>query len=95
MSLWAEHLGTLHDFFKEPKDLDCVKSVNKIAVDNWSKYKAEDFTPSQEHLLKCPIQVNDNGKIEVFPGKVRYFSDDDQGNNYLNYFKEVTYALTT
>ncbi|KAL4615903.1 hypothetical protein ACB092_07G160000 [Castanea dentata] len=95
MSLWAEHLGTLHDCFKEPKDLDCVKSVNKIAVDNLSKYKAKDFTPLQGHLLKFPIQVNANGKIEVLPGKVRYFSDDDQGNNYFNYFKEVTYALTT
>ena len=95
MSLWAEHLGTLPDSFKEPKDLDCVKSVNKIAVDNLSKYKAKDFTPLQGHLLKFPIQVNANGKIEVLPGKVRYFSDDDQGNNYFNYFKEVIYALTT
>lgn len=95
MSLWAEHLGTLHDCFKEPKDLDCVKSVNKIAVDNLCKYKAKDFTPLQGHLLKFPIQVNAKGKIEVLPGKVRYFSDDDQSNNYFNYFKEVTYALTT
>uniref|UniRef100_A0A7N2RDQ2 phospholipase D n=1 Tax=Quercus lobata TaxID=97700 RepID=A0A7N2RDQ2_QUELO len=82
MSLWAEHLGTLPDCFKEPKDLDCVKSVNKIAVDNLSKYKAKDFTPLQGHLLKFPILVNANGKIEVLPGKEPFPV-------------EVIYALTT
>ena len=94
MSLWAEHLGTLPDCFKEPKDLDCVKSVNKIAVDNWNKYKAEDFTPLQGHLLKFPIQVNANGKIEVLPGK-EPFPDADQGIYPIRKGMEVIYALTT
>lgn len=64
MSLWAEHLGTLDDYFMEPETLGCIESVNKIAEENWRKYKTEDFTPLQGHLLKYPIKVNANGKVE-------------------------------
>uniref|UniRef100_A0A2N9G445 phospholipase D n=1 Tax=Fagus sylvatica TaxID=28930 RepID=A0A2N9G445_FAGSY len=69
MSLWAEHLGILDidDCFKEPKDLACIKSVNKIAEDNWRKYTAKDFTPLQGHLLKYPIQVDTNGEVGCLP----------------------------
>uniref|UniRef100_A0A7N2MZN3 phospholipase D n=1 Tax=Quercus lobata TaxID=97700 RepID=A0A7N2MZN3_QUELO len=64
MSLWAEHLGTLDDYFMEPETLGCIESVNKIAEENWRKYKTEDFTLLQGHLLKYPIKVDANGKVE-------------------------------
>uniref|UniRef100_A0A7N2MZD6 phospholipase D n=1 Tax=Quercus lobata TaxID=97700 RepID=A0A7N2MZD6_QUELO len=38
MSLWAEHLGTLDDYFMKPETLGCIESVNKIAEENWRKY---------------------------------------------------------
>ena len=64
LSLWAEHLGTLDNYFMEPETLGCIESVNKIAEENWRKYKTEAFTPLQGHLLKYPIKVDANGKVE-------------------------------
>ena len=48
----------------EPETLGCIESVNKIAEENWRKYKTEDFKPLQGHLLKYPIKVDANGKVE-------------------------------
>ncbi|KAL2939721.1 Phospholipase D beta 1 [Bienertia sinuspersici] len=66
-SLWAEHLGMLHDYFDEPESLECVKKVNEIAEDNWNKFTADNFSTLQGHLLKYPLQVNADGKIEPIP----------------------------
>jgi phospholipase D1/2 len=78
MSLWAEHLGMVDTRFQEPeswdsgfnepKSLDCVNKVNKIAEDNWKRYTDETFTLLQGHLLKYPVQVERNGKINPLPG---------------------------
>ncbi|KAF3949004.1 hypothetical protein CMV_025068 [Castanea mollissima] len=61
MSLWAEHLGRLDTHFKEPESLECVRTVNKIAEDNWQRYTDEDFMLLQGHLLKYPVQVDKDG----------------------------------
>ncbi|CAO2829483.1 unnamed protein product [Amaranthus hypochondriacus] len=66
-SLWAEHLGTLHEAFDEPESLECVRKVNEIAEDNWSKFTAETFCTLQGHLLKYPLQVNADGKVAPLP----------------------------
>ncbi|URE29212.1 hypothetical protein MUK42_25779 [Musa troglodytarum] len=69
MSLWAEHLGGVDPLFKEPHSLDCVKHVNKLAEENWSRYNAEDIIPLKGHLLMYPISVDADGKVEPLPGK--------------------------
>ncbi|KAG6474500.1 hypothetical protein ZIOFF_068437 [Zingiber officinale] len=67
MSLWSEHLGMIDDRFKEPDSLECVKFVNKIASENWSRYTAEEITPLTGHLLKYPIKVDLDGKVGSLP----------------------------
>ncbi|KAG2698251.1 hypothetical protein I3760_07G142200 [Carya illinoinensis] len=92
MSLWAEHLGKLDDCFKEPQNLACVNSVNKIAEDNWKKYTAESFTPLQGHLLKYPVQVDANGKVGPLPGQESF---PDVGGKVLGSRTTLPDALTT
>lgn len=92
MSLWAEHLGMVDGFFKEPESLDCVKSVNKIAEDNWKKFMVEDFTPLQGHLLKYPVEVDSNGKVSPLPGQEAF---PDVGGKVLGARTNLPDALTT
>ncbi|KAJ6821809.1 phospholipase D family protein [Iris pallida] len=69
MSLWAEHLGMVDDRFKEPNDLECVRFVNKIANENWINFSSEEWKPLTGHLLKYPIKVGADGKVESLPGQ--------------------------
>ncbi|KAI5596650.1 hypothetical protein BDE02_02G015400 [Populus trichocarpa] len=92
MSLWAEHLGLVDNLFKEPESLDCVKSVNKIAEDNWKKFTAENFTLLQGHLLKYPVQVDGNGKVSPLPGQETF---PDVGGKVLGVRTNLPDALTT
>ncbi|RHN71183.1 putative phospholipase D [Medicago truncatula] len=92
MSLWAEHLGTIHECFKEPESLECVESVNKIAEDNWRKFTDDDFKPLQGHIMKYPIKVNANGKVSSLPG---YESFPDVGGKVLGSRSTLPNALTT
>ncbi|ONM23220.1 phospholipase D10 [Zea mays] len=66
-SLWAEHLGTIDDRFKDPSSLECVRFVNQIAVENWRRYTAEEMSTLQGHLLKYPVKVEADGKISPLP----------------------------
>ncbi|KAK9270670.1 hypothetical protein L1049_026252 [Liquidambar formosana] len=92
MSLWAEHLGMIEDCFKEPESLVCVKSLNKIAEDNWKKFTAEDFMPLHGHLLKYPIKVDGNGKVGPMPGQENF---PDVGGKVLGGRTNLPDALTT
>jgi len=92
VSLWAEHLGLVDNLFKEPGSLDCVKSVNKIAEDNWKKFTAEDFTLLQGHLLKYPVEVDGNGKVSPLPGQETF---PDVGGKVLGARTNLPDALTT
>ncbi|KAK7283437.1 hypothetical protein RIF29_12953 [Crotalaria pallida] len=92
MSLWAEHLGFINDCFKDPESLDCVKTVNKIAGDNWMNYTADYFTPLQGHLMKYPINVDANGKVSSLPG---FESFPDVGGKVLGARSTLPDALTT
>ncbi|KAG0544686.1 hypothetical protein BDA96_02G297600 [Sorghum bicolor] len=66
-SLWAEHLGTVDDRFKDPSSLECVRRVNQIAVENWQRFTAEEMSTLQGHLLKYPVKVEADGKISSLP----------------------------
>ncbi|XP_054825513.1 phospholipase D delta isoform X1 [Prosopis cineraria] len=70
MSLWSEHLGLggTETCFKEPESLECVKKVNEIASENWSKFTSENFSQLQGHLLKYPVQVDAAGNVSPLAG---------------------------
>lgn len=92
MSLWAEHLGAIDDCCNEPERLDCVKSVNQIAEENWKRYVAEEFTQLQGHLLKYPVEVKSDGKVGPLLG---YETFPDVGGKVLGSPTTLPDALTT
>ncbi|XP_044499628.1 phospholipase D delta-like [Mangifera indica] len=67
-SLWAEHLGELEACFEEPESLECVRTVNQIAGDNWARFTNEKFMQLQGHLLKYPLKVEADGKLSPLTG---------------------------
>ncbi|KAJ8459367.1 hypothetical protein OPV22_032293 [Ensete ventricosum] len=91
MSLWAEHLGMIDDRFKEPNSLECVKFVNKIAEENWSRYTAEEITPLTGHLLKYPIKVEADGKVGPLPNQECF---PDVGGKILGAYTALPDTLT-
>lgn len=92
MSLWAEHLGKVDECFKEPHDLACVKSVNKIAEENWKGFNSEEFTQLQGHLLRYPLEVDVNGKVGPLPGQENF---PDVGGKVIGGKTTLPDALTT
>ena len=68
MSLWAEHLGMFDPCFKEAGSLETVRTVNGIAEENWRRYTSPDFTELHGHLLRYPLLVRADGKVEPLPG---------------------------
>lgn len=70
----------LHECFDEPESLECVRKVNDIAEDNWNKFTAEGFSTLQGHLLKYPLQVDADGKVEPLPN---YESFPDVGGKVI------------
>ncbi|PON49953.1 Phospholipase D [Parasponia andersonii] len=80
MSLWSEHLGMLDASFEEPESIESVRKVNEIAEENWKRFTSEEFTLLQGHLLKYPIQVDDDGKVGPLPG---YENFPDVGGKVL------------
>uniref|UniRef100_A0A1D1XJH3 Phospholipase D n=1 Tax=Anthurium amnicola TaxID=1678845 RepID=A0A1D1XJH3_9ARAE len=91
MSLWAEHLGLVNDSFKEPHMLECVRSVNEIAESNWGKFTSEEVTTLQGHILKYPIKVDADGKVEPIPGQEEF---PDVGGKVLGSPTSLPDALT-
>ncbi|CAN1315248.1 Phospholipase D delta [Linum perenne] len=92
MSLWAEHLGKLDDLYKEPESVECLKEVNKVAEENWEKFTSENFKPLQGHLLKYPVQVDRDGKVNPLPGHETF---PDVGGKVLGVRTTLPDALTT
>ncbi|KAL0366002.1 UNVERIFIED_CONTAM: Phospholipase D delta [Sesamum radiatum] len=92
MSLWAEHIGKIDGCFKEPEDMDCVRYVNNVAEENWMRYTAEEFTPLQGHILKYPVEVSAEGKVNSLPG---YENFPDVGGKVLGAPTSLPDALTT
>ncbi|XVF63609.1 hypothetical protein PTKIN_Ptkin09bG0100400 [Pterospermum kingtungense] len=92
MSLWAEHMGKVDDLFKEPESLDCVKSVNNIAGENWKRFTDESFTQLEGHILKYPIDVDSSGKVSHLPGQDTF---PDVGGKILGTRATLPASLTT
>ncbi|KAK6115139.1 hypothetical protein DH2020_007408 [Rehmannia glutinosa] len=92
MSLWAEHLGKVENCFKDPQSLDCVKYMNRVAVNNWNKYTAHVYIPLQGHLLKYPVEIDANGKVNSLPGHDTF---PDVGGKVLGAPTNLPDALTT
>ncbi|CAI9117016.1 OLC1v1018324C1 [Oldenlandia corymbosa var. corymbosa] len=92
MSLWAEHLGDLDESFMKPESLECVKHVNQIAKDNWEKFTAEEFTPLEGHLLRYPLEIDADGKVNSLPGHENF---PDVGGKILGAHTTLPDALTT
>lgn len=93
MSLWAEHMGKVEDYYKEPERLACLQNVNKVAEDNWNKFTGDDYSsPLQGHLLKYPIKVELDGKVSSLPGHEHF---PDVGGKVLGYPSTLPNALTT
>ncbi|KAG8377997.1 hypothetical protein BUALT_Bualt08G0092100 [Buddleja alternifolia] len=92
MSLWAEHLGKINNCFKDPNNLDCVKYVNRVAEDNWKRFTAEKFTTLQGHIIKYPLQVDADGKVNPLPGHETF---PDVGGKILGAPTNLPDALTT
>ncbi|XP_052732026.1 phospholipase D delta isoform X1 [Vigna angularis] len=92
MSLWAEHIGSIQACFKNPESLECVRSVNSIAEENWRRYTSDDYNPLQGHLIKYPVSINATGKIKSIPG---FESFPDVGGKVLGSRSNLPDALTT
>ncbi|XP_024969032.1 phospholipase D delta-like [Cynara cardunculus var. scolymus] len=92
MSLWAEHLGKIEDYFNEPQSLACVKSINEFAEENWERFASADFTPLPGHLLKYPIKVEPDGKVCPLPD---YEHFPDVGGKILGAVSNLPNALIT
>ncbi|KAH6789181.1 phospholipase D delta [Perilla frutescens var. frutescens] len=92
MSLWAEHLGTIKGCFKDSESLQCVRYVNSVAEDNWSRFTTEQFAPLQGHILKYPVKVDSNGKVKPLPGHETF---PDVGGKVLGAPSSLPDALTT
>ncbi|XP_077213721.1 phospholipase D delta-like isoform X2 [Tasmannia lanceolata] len=92
MSLWAEHLGSLEDSFREPQTLKCVRRVNRLAKDNWKSYVSDDMKEMKGHLMKYPIQVERDGRIGPSPG---YENFPDVGGKILGAQTTLPDVLTT
>ncbi|KAD5316973.1 hypothetical protein E3N88_16919 [Mikania micrantha] len=68
MSLWAEHLGTIHDCFMKPESIECVRQVRSMGEANWNQFASEEITEMTGHLLKYPVEVVRCGKVRSLPG---------------------------
>ncbi|KAL9167475.1 hypothetical protein ABFS82_05G100600 [Erythranthe guttata] len=64
-----EHLGCIENCFKNPENLECVKYTNSIADNNWKRYIAEEYSSLQGHILKYPVKVEVDGKVNHLPGQ--------------------------
>lgn len=75
MALWYEHLGMLDDSFLQPKSIECIQKVNKIADKYWDLYVSETLDRDLPgHLLSYPVGVTSDGNVTELPG-TEFFPD--------------------
>lgn len=48
--------------------MECVRRVNEIAENNWKRFAADEFSLLEGHLLKYPINIDDDGNVGPLPG---------------------------
>ncbi|KAH9751187.1 phospholipase D [Citrus sinensis] len=91
-SLWAEHLATLEDTFREPQSLECMQRVNRIAEENWKAFVCDGHKEMRGHLMQYPVQISREGKVSTLPG---YDTFPDVGGKILGAPTSLPDALTT
>jgi phospholipase D1/2 len=74
MPLWYEHLGQLEPVFEKPWELECMKRVWELALENWADYtRPGPPIDLKRHLLAYPVKVAKDGrKIYAEPGQEFY-----------------------
>lgn len=91
MSLWAEHIGSLEECFKQPESIECMRRVRSLSEQNWRQYAADEITEMKSHLLKYPVEVDQTGKVKALPGCETF---PDVGGNILGAFTAIQENLT-
>lgn len=91
MSLWAEHTGTVEECFTRPESLECMRRIRDLGQMNWRQFLADDVTEMRGHLLKYPVDVDRQGKVNPLPGCETF---PDIGGNICGSFSGVQENLT-
>ncbi|XLS53247.1 hypothetical protein HN51_013924 [Arachis hypogaea] len=92
MSLWAEHLGSLDDRFKEPHSLECVRTMNNIAKQNWNTFASDRISHMKGHLMLYPVKVGRDGKVTALDNCDSF---PDVGGKILGAANSLPDTLTT
>ncbi|KAL2477769.1 Phospholipase D beta 1 [Forsythia ovata] len=91
MSLWAEHLGVLEDFYTRPDSVECVRKVRSMGEANWKQFAANEISEMRGHLLKYPVEVDRKGKVRPLYGCETF---PDVGGNIVGSFLAIQENLT-
>ncbi|XP_052176066.1 phospholipase D alpha 4 [Diospyros lotus] len=76
MSLWYEHTGRAEEVFREPRTLECMRSMDSIGQQMWKIYHGEEVVDMQGvHLVSYPLSVTNNGSVEDLEDGGCYFPD--------------------
>ncbi|XP_024983012.1 phospholipase D alpha 1-like isoform X3 [Cynara cardunculus var. scolymus] len=68
IALWLEHLSYVHDSFRHPESIECIRKVNALADENWSLYSSPTFVQDLPgHLLRYPVAISNVGDITALP----------------------------
>ncbi|KAG7177059.1 phospholipase D alpha 1-like [Homarus americanus] len=68
MALWAEHLGGVVETHMNPGSLECMRAVNEMAEGNWAAYATEEPCKVDGHLLRYPVEVDQDGTVTAIEG---------------------------
>lgn len=78
--------------FREANESGCVKYVNDVAEENWKRFTADKFTALQGHILKYPVEIDADGKVNSLHG---FETFPDVGGKVLGAPTNLPDALTT
>ncbi|RLN19374.1 phospholipase D beta 1-like [Panicum miliaceum] len=91
MSLWAEHIGAIEESFTRPESLECIRQVRHIGQKNWDQFFSSHVTKMKGHLLKYPVSVDPDGKVNPLPECATF---PDLGGNICGSFMNIQENLT-
>ncbi|KAK1425226.1 hypothetical protein QVD17_20573 [Tagetes erecta] len=91
MSLWAEHLGTMHESFTHPETLECVRQVRSMAEANWVQFASNETSKMIGHLMKYPVRVDRMGRVRSLEESEEF---PDVGGQIIGSFRGIQENLT-
>ncbi|KAL8114528.1 phospholipase D beta 1-like [Apium graveolens] len=83
MSLWAEHIGGIEEYFEQPESVECVRNIRLLSEQNWQQFAADEASTMKGHLLKYPVVVDRTGRVKPIPGCESF---PDVGGNIVGTF---------